>query len=123
MLRHVSQPQARDQAAATAGTNPRYVSDAKLVKEKAPALFEQVKAGAVSIAAARVELKLANEYRPCGFACRSCASRLLPITPAVSRFTRVRMRRMYLFAFWCGDRIYCKSQLIGVPTCGAAPGC
>jgi hypothetical protein len=35
----------RDQAAAIVGVNRQYVSDAKKLKEEAPEVFEQVKAG------------------------------------------------------------------------------
>lgn len=39
----------RDQAAAIANTNPRYVSDAKRIKKAAPEVFEKVKAGKISM--------------------------------------------------------------------------
>src|SRR5262249_44720623 len=47
-------PKARDQAAAEVKTNPRYVSDAKAIKEKAPELHEKVKAGELTIPQARL---------------------------------------------------------------------
>ncbi|MCA9259660.1 MAG: ParB N-terminal domain-containing protein [Planctomycetales bacterium] len=47
---------ARDKAAAVVGVNPRYVSDAKRVKEKDPALFERVKAGEVTLPQAKREI-------------------------------------------------------------------
>lgn len=47
---------ARDHAAAMFNTNPRYVQDAKKLKEEAPDLFEQVKSGAATIPQARREL-------------------------------------------------------------------
>lgn len=40
---------AREQAASTVGVSPRYVQDAKRIKEEAPALFEEVKAGVTSL--------------------------------------------------------------------------
>jgi hypothetical protein len=48
---------ARDQAAALVGVNPRYVSDAKKVRDADARLFEEVKAGKVRVdlAARRVE--------------------------------------------------------------------
>lgn len=49
--------QARDQAAAIAGTNPRYVSEAKRIKETAPAVFEKVKAGELNIPAAKRQIQ------------------------------------------------------------------
>jgi hypothetical protein len=47
--------EARTQAAATAGTNPRYVSDAKRLKDEAPDLFEDVRAGEKTIPEAKRE--------------------------------------------------------------------
>jgi ParB family chromosome partitioning protein len=40
---------ARDKAAAAVGVNPRYVSDAKALKEEAPELLERVKEGEITI--------------------------------------------------------------------------
>jgi hypothetical protein len=37
--------QARDKAAAVLNVNPRYVSDAKAIKEKSPETFEKVRSG------------------------------------------------------------------------------
>lgn len=51
-----SNGQARDQAAEIMGTNGRYVSDAKRIKQESPELFEQVKAGVVTIPQARREM-------------------------------------------------------------------
>lgn len=48
--------EAREKAAAIAGTNPRYVSDAKRLAEEAPDLFEQVREGKVTIPQAKREL-------------------------------------------------------------------
>lgn len=45
--------QARDHAAAAFNVNPRYVQDAKRLRDDAPAVFERVKAGEVSIPEAR----------------------------------------------------------------------
>ena len=50
------QGKARDQAASIVGTNGRYVSDAKVIKEKSPDLFEQVKAGEMTIPQAKREI-------------------------------------------------------------------
>jgi hypothetical protein len=49
--------QARDQAAAAVGTNPRYLGDAKAVKEADPELFEKVRAGTVTGKAALAEVR------------------------------------------------------------------
>lgn len=48
---------ARDQAAAATGTNPRYVSDAKRIAEQAPELLARVKAGELTIPQAKAELR------------------------------------------------------------------
>lgn len=45
---------ATEKAAAAVGANPRYVSDAKKIKEEAPAVFEQVLAGKKRIAPNRL---------------------------------------------------------------------
>lgn len=50
-------PQARDEAAKLTGTNSKYVSDAKAVKEKAPDLFDKVKSGEITLPQAKVEIK------------------------------------------------------------------
>lgn len=52
---------ARDQAAAAVGVSPRYVSDAKRVKAEAPEIFEQVKAGEVTLPQA---IKTLREEKP-----------------------------------------------------------
>ena len=52
----VPRREARDAAAQLAGTNPRYVSDAKKIAESAPELAEQVRAGKKTIAKAKKEL-------------------------------------------------------------------
>lgn len=44
-----SKGQARDKAAAAVGVNPRYVSDAKAIKEKSPETFEKVLSGEMTI--------------------------------------------------------------------------
>jgi hypothetical protein len=44
-LKRLRGPQSRDNAAKAVGVSPRYVSDAKKVKEEAPEIFEQVKRG------------------------------------------------------------------------------
>lgn len=48
--------QARDEAASLMGTNPRYVSDAKKIKNEDPELFEQVESGNKKIPQAMREL-------------------------------------------------------------------
>lgn len=48
--------ESREKAAAAAGVNPRYVSDAKQVKEKDPLLFEQVKNGKKTLSDAKREI-------------------------------------------------------------------
>lgn len=54
----------RDQAAAIAGTNPRYVSDAKKVKAAAPEVFDKLKAGAVSLPEAKRAAKVDTPAKP-----------------------------------------------------------
>ena len=49
--------QARDQAAKLAGTSGRYVQQAKAVKEKAPELYEKVKAGQMTLPQASREVE------------------------------------------------------------------
>lgn len=44
---------ARDEAAATFGTNPRYVSDAKKIAEEAPELLPQIREGEITIPKAK----------------------------------------------------------------------
>ncbi len=51
------QGQARDQAAEIAGTNPRYVQDAKKIKEEAPELVHEVESGKISIPGAMRKIK------------------------------------------------------------------
>lgn len=46
----------RDHAAAVVGTNGRYISDAKAIKERAPELFEQIKTGEITIPQAKREI-------------------------------------------------------------------
>lgn len=61
-----SKGRAREQAAAMLGTNPRYVSDAKKIKDKAPDLLEEVRNGNLTIGEAKNELKrreLRQEYK------------------------------------------------------------
>lgn len=43
----------RDQAAAQVGVNPRYVSDAKRIKEASPETFEKLKSGEISMSEAK----------------------------------------------------------------------
>lgn len=45
----IEQGKARDKAAKAAGVNPRYVQDAKKIKEDAPEVFEQMKANEISL--------------------------------------------------------------------------
>jgi len=62
----VPEGEAREQAAAMLGTNPRYVSDAKKLKDKAPDLLEEVRKGNLTIGKAKTELKrreLRQEYK------------------------------------------------------------
>jgi hypothetical protein len=53
-------PPARDEAASLAEANPRYVSDAKRIKEEAPEVFEKVKAGEINIPAAKRKIAAMN---------------------------------------------------------------
>ena len=41
--------QSRDQAAAQVGVSPRYVSDAKRIKEVSPETFEKLKSGEIAL--------------------------------------------------------------------------
>lgn len=52
--------QARDAVAEIAHVNPRYVSDAKMVKEEAPHLFEEMRAGLIHMKEAVHEVKQAR---------------------------------------------------------------
>jgi ParB-like chromosome segregation protein Spo0J len=49
-------PQAREEAAKSVGVNDRYVQDAKKVKEEAPEVFEQLKAGKITLQNAKREV-------------------------------------------------------------------
>lgn len=53
--------QARDKAAKATGVSPRYVSDAKKLKEEAPALYEKVRAGKATLQEAKQEVKQARK--------------------------------------------------------------
>lgn len=50
-------PQARDLAAQIVGVNPRYVSDMKAIRAKAPEIADRVRSGELSLPAARAKLK------------------------------------------------------------------
>lgn len=54
---HSSKGKARDDAARAVGVNAHYVSDAKRIKEEAPEIFEDVKAGKTTIAEAKSTLR------------------------------------------------------------------
>jgi N6-adenosine-specific RNA methylase IME4 len=47
----------RDKAAEMVGTNPRYVSDAKKIKEEKPEVFEEIKAGTKSLMQAKRDIR------------------------------------------------------------------
>ena len=49
-------PKAREEAAKSVGVNDRYVSDAKKVKNEAPEIFEQLKAGKITLQDAKREV-------------------------------------------------------------------
>ena len=51
------QGKSRDQAAVMVGTNARYVSDAKKLKAEAPELLEKVRAGEISLPAAKAQAR------------------------------------------------------------------
>lgn len=51
------QAKSRDQAAAAVGVNPRYVSDAKRIQEKAPELIEKMRNADITVPQAMRELK------------------------------------------------------------------
>lgn len=52
---------AREQAAAAVGVSGRVVGDAKAVKRESPELFERVKAGEITVHAAKQEIKSTKE--------------------------------------------------------------
>jgi len=54
---HLIEPKSRDKAAKIAQVSSRYVQDAKKLKQEAPELFEQVRAGEITIPKAKEELK------------------------------------------------------------------
>ena len=56
-----SKGQARDKAAAAVGVNPRYVSDAKKIKEESPETFEAMKSGEVTMSEAKKNLYSGNK--------------------------------------------------------------
>ena len=49
--------ESREIAAKLTGTNSRYVSDAKLIKEQAPELVEDIRSGEITIQEAKKQLK------------------------------------------------------------------
>lgn len=49
--------ESRDEAATTVGVNPRYVSDAKRIKEESPKTFDRIKAGELKVTQAKQEVK------------------------------------------------------------------
>ena len=49
--------QARNHAAALVGTNPRYISDVKAIRDEAPDLLEEIRSGPKSISQAKRELR------------------------------------------------------------------
>lgn len=55
--------QSRDKAAALANVSPRYVSDAKKIKEEAPEVFKQVQSGEKTIPQAKKEIEAATGCR------------------------------------------------------------
>jgi ParB-like chromosome segregation protein Spo0J len=97
-------PQVRDQLAEMFGTNPRYVQDAKKLKEKDPRVFEQVLAGNLTLQKAREvaglkpfnykrDSKHAVEqdiYTPQGMdACQTPAYALDPLLPYLAKFSDI----------------------------------
>lgn len=57
------QARARDQAAAAVGVSGRIVQDAEHVKKHAPEVFEEVKAGRMTVNAAKQEVKQREEQK------------------------------------------------------------
>lgn len=57
----IPQDKARDKAAKAAGVNPRYVQDAKKIKEQSPETFEKLKAGEKSLQEAKRDLWQADK--------------------------------------------------------------
>lgn len=60
------EPQARDKAAAATGVNPRYVQDAKKIKEESPETFEKLKTGETTIQQAKRDLSIGREWEKKG---------------------------------------------------------
>ena len=56
--------EAREQAAKATGASPRYVQDAKAIARDAPEVFEQVKAGAISIPEAKRTIQIQEQSKP-----------------------------------------------------------
>jgi ParB-like chromosome segregation protein Spo0J len=59
-------PRAREEAAKSVGVNDRYIQDAKKVKQKAPEVFEKLKAGKITMQDAKREVakKPTDDWRP-----------------------------------------------------------
>ncbi len=89
--------ESRDHAAAATGTNPRYVSDMKRIQQDDPAVFEQVKAGDISISEAKKKTafnykrdnksnQIGDIYEPKGYdACQTPAYAIDPLLPYLDR--------------------------------------
>jgi len=56
--------EARDKAAKDAGASPRYVQDAKKIKEEAPETFEKMKEGEITMAQAKKEVAAKRSKEP-----------------------------------------------------------
>jgi len=55
--------ESREKAAELVGVNPRYISDAKRIKDQAPDVFEAMRAGHVTIPQVRVLADLPDDKR------------------------------------------------------------
>lgn len=56
--------EAREKAAAIVGVNPRYISDAKKIKEESPETFSKIQNGEISIPQAKREISKTQRFEP-----------------------------------------------------------
>jgi len=76
--------QARDQAGSMVGVSPRYVSDATRVKKNAPAAFEELRAGTITMPQATVIARAPVDERP-SMTAQTVARNAAPPTPRQPR--------------------------------------
>ncbi len=68
IIPEASEGKATEKAAELVGVNPRYISDAKRIKDQAPDVFEAMRAGHVNIPQARALADLPDDKRAAGLA-------------------------------------------------------